>query len=251
MKRNLLDKILFYLSVPKCVGCGGILDIDDFGLCKECETVFAQKTVRNCSRCSKTLNSCRCAPKLLRDNRVRSLSKCYRYIINEENRVLNNLLFSLKKDNRKDVLLRMSYLLADSIRNLTDDLSELLITNVPRRKQSIKKYGIDHSALLAKTTAKILGLKYASTLKSKAQRQQKNLNREERIENANFEVKKSAFVNGRKIILIDDIVTTGASMAKSANVLRKSGAKKVYGACIAIAYRDEYTPPMKSYTSFI
>ena len=247
MKRSFFEKILFYLSVPKCVGCGEKIDIDDFGLCKNCEEQFRIKSDRNCSRCSKRLNECSCSPKYLKDNHVSHLFKCFRYIINDENRPHNNLIFSLKKDNRSDVVKKLSTLLADSIQNFGNDISDFVITNVPRRKISIKKYGLDHSKELAKNVARILGLEYKSLLISRSKRQQKTLRGEERIHNAEFELKRKSVIKGKSIIIIDDIVTTGASMGRCAKILRKSGAKKILGACIAIAYKDEYTPPIKNY----
>ena len=82
---------------------------------------------------------------------------------------------------------------------------------------------------------------------SRSKRQQKTLRGEERIHNAEFELKRKSVIKGKSIIIIDDIVTTGASMGGCAKILRKNGAKKILGACIAIAYKDEYTPPIKNF----
>jgi len=46
-------------------------------------------------------------------------------------------------------------------------------------------------------------------------------------------------LSGKKVMLIDDIVTTGTSMGSAATLLRGLGAKGIIGVCIAIAYRDK------------
>ena len=40
-------------------------------------------------------------------------------------------------------------------------------------------------------------------------------------------------VSGLRILLVDDVVTTGAKMSEAARILRKAGAKAVYGAALA------------------
>jgi predicted amidophosphoribosyltransferase len=47
------------------------------------------------------------------------------------------------------------------------------------------------------------------------------------VENA-FEVKRLKFIKGAKVLLVDDIFTSGATVSNCAKVLKKSGAEKVY-----------------------
>jgi ComF family protein len=46
-------------------------------------------------------------------------------------------------------------------------------------------------------------------------------------------------IRGKRVLLVDDIITTGATVSEAANTLRKAGAKEVFAACIAA--RNHYT----------
>ncbi len=60
------------------------------------------------------------------------------------------------------------------------------------------------------------------------------LERQKNIEEA-FKVKNIKKVIGKNILLIDDVITTGATISECGKVLLNSGAKKVYAASVAIA----------------
>ena len=64
----------------------------------------------------------------------------------------------------------------------------------------------------------------------------------ERIGNAAMQYIGEPDLHGKRILLVDDIVTTGASMASAATLLRANGAKKIVGASFSIAYLDPYVP---------
>lgn len=154
----------------------------------------------------------------------------------------NNLIYSLKRDNRKDVLDFLSKELADAISNGIEKPESYLFTSIPRRRSEIIKYGIDHAEILARAVAKRLGGRYERTLISKAkQAQKKSGDRTERYKNAKFILKnKRMDLAGQKVIIIDDIITTGASMGAAAMLLKGIGAKKIIAASVAIAYKDDY-----------
>ena len=62
-----------------------------------------------------------------------------------------------------------------------------------------------------------------------------NLNeREENISGA-FKVKWNTQVRGKNILLLDDVITTGATISECGKILLEAGASKVYAASIAIA----------------
>lgn len=241
MEKNLFRKILFYLSVPRCVFCGDRLDIDDDGLCKSCLPRYNDLKLRNCSRCSLPLNACSCSNAFLENHYVKKHIKVFRYIRHHDDNVANNLIFSLKRENRDDVLSFLASEIETAIINTIGEDRDFTVTNVPRRKSAKVKYGIDHSKLLAKRVAKDLGLKYVSILKSKSRMPQKSLIGIDRIKNAEFDIKRTA-EKGTRFILIDDIVTTGASLGSCAALLHAIGAKEIIGASLAVAYKDKYTP---------
>ncbi len=238
---KLTDKILFYLSVPKCTSCKRRLTIDERALCADCKAEYDNTVKRNCSICAKPLYECTCTNDYLDSHFMHKVIKVFRYII-KDNLPTNSLIYSLKKDNRRDVLDFLSDELAGAILTSINNPDNYIITSIPRTKGSVVKYGVDHASQLGKSVAIKIGAQYINLLKSRSKLQQKRAgSREERIKNIDFRTRKATSkINGKNIIIIDDIITTGASMGHAATLLKGCGAKKIIGAALAIAYKDSY-----------
>ena len=238
--KEIMDRALFALSVPKCVCCRERLDYAQIAFCPKCSLEFEEIKTRNCSRCAKKLSWCDCSNSYLEAHVVRRVVKSFRYLISDEANPANALVFSLKRDNRSDVLELCKREMTASIMHSVDSPQECIITNVPRRRAAIIQYGIDHSSILAKAVANELQAEYIPLLKSLSKKPQKSLERAERMKNAEFELISEKDLTGRRVIIVDDIITTGASMATAATLIRSLGAKNIVAATLGIAYRDKY-----------
>jgi len=58
--------------------------------------------------------------------------------------------------------------------------------------------------------------------------------RQENISDA-FKIRNKKVVNGKTVLLIDDVITTGATISECGKILLDAGAKKIFAASIAIA----------------
>lgn len=237
--KELKDRALFALSVPKCVGCGERLDYGQRALCGRCIKELDEFSTRNCSRCARILNECNCSNTFLEAHFVKHVVKCYRYQSDNKDVPSARLIYSLKRDNRRDVLELTTDLLTSALYNSIEDLGDCVITNIPRRKSAIVEYGIDHSELLARNIAKKSGVEYIRFLSSNAKHEQKSLDTLERRRNADFTLIKETNLKGKRVIIVDDIITSGASMSNAATLIRSLGAKDVVAACLAIAYNED------------
>ena len=240
---KLFKTFIYYLTVPKCVCCGEKLDIDDKALCKKCREAYNDHLLRRCSVCSGVLNKCLCPNEYLDSHYVHKHIKVYRYLPGLSTPA-NQLIYSLKRENRRDVLEFLSTELANSIKHSIKSPGDYLFTSVPRMNASKNKYGIDHAKELSRATAKLLGAKYKNLLISKAKKLQKRTkSTDERIANASYSLRnRNIDLTDRDIIIIDDIVTTGASLRSCAVQLKIAGAGKIIGASVAITYKDKYVP---------
>lgn len=155
---------------------------------------------------------------------------------------LNAPIYSLKRHHRQDVIEFCASEMAESVKNAFPKAKCYIITNVPRSNSSIIKYGYDHAEMLAKEVAKKVGAEYQKLLKSDVKMEQKKLHGESRMQNAKFSVIKDVDLSGKTVLIIDDIVTSGASMGEAAMLVRGLGAKRIMGAALGIAYKDKYTP---------
>jgi competence protein ComFC len=110
------------------------------------------------------------------------------------------------------------------------------VTAVPISTQRRKLRGYNQSELIARGIAKRLNLPYCEYLaKTVDNKEQHKLNEKERHKNVKGVYKpiSKSCVTGKNILLIDDIVTTGATLCECAAALLQGGARKVNCAAIA------------------
>lgn len=239
MIKDVISKIMFFITVPKCTFCGEKLQINDKALCKECLIKYENHKEMNCSHCANAYNNCTCPNRYLLSHGVKKLYKVFKYKA-RESLPQNSIIYSLKQDNRRDVFNFCADELSSAILASTTDFENTVITNIPRRKLAINKYGYDHAKVLAKYLAKRLNVEYISLLRSKSQKSQKQMNSKQRLENVSFEIiNEDLDLSTKTVIIVDDVVTTGTSMGVASSLIRSLGAKRIFGATMSIAYRDD------------
>lgn len=106
---------------------------------------------------------------------------------------------------------------------------DYLVVPVPTATARIRERGFDHTDLLAKRVAMISGLREIKALRRLDQTRQLGSKREDRLTQltGSFAVKNPLGIHGRKILLIDDVITTGGTLIAAAKALRAAGAKSV------------------------
>ncbi len=241
--KDFINKALFFVAVPKCSCCGERLLFSDKALCKSCKQIYDELLNFNCSICSLPYNECECSNNFLKSHYVHKVYKVFRYFPGDEPPT-NMLIYRLKRDNRHDVVDFLVNELKASILNKNVNLDNTIITSVPRRRASVRKYGFDHAEILAKSLSREIGIEYKKLLVSRAKRdQKKSQGKEERLKNAEFDYKrKTPDISGKNVIIVDDIITTGASIGACSTLIKGLGARRINALAVAIAYSDEYIP---------
>lgn len=110
------------------------------------------------------------------------------------------------------------------------------VTAVPVSRRRRKTRGYNQSELIARRAADLLALPYRESLvKTADNREQHRLAKQERHRNVQgvYSAAQKGVVQGARILLVDDIVTTGATLGECAKVLYLAGAQSV--CCAAIA----------------
>ncbi len=98
-------------------------------------------------------------------------------------------------------------------------------------KKAEKKRGYNQSQLICKQLSRLSGIPACEALiKKRDTEQQKSLGRREREENLTgcFSVIEKEKIAGKKVLLLDDVMTTGATIGEISAVLKKAGAACVY-----------------------
>jgi ComF family protein len=126
------------------------------------------------------------------------------------------------------------YVLADLLLAHLDQLPpETVVTPVPTAASHIRQRGYDHTLLLARRVAKERGLKLAQPLIRATATKQRDANRAVRLAQAKTAFTARHPVDAVPYLLIDDVVTTGATMYYAAKLLKDAGAREVWAATIA------------------
>lgn len=106
-----------------------------------------------------------------------------------------------------------------------------IIVAVPIHKKRKGERGYNQSELIAKEIGKNFNkLKYVNILrKTKNNLRQSELKKEERVENVKnvYEIQNKQIIQGKRIILFDDIYTTGNTVYECAKILKQNGSKDI------------------------
>lgn len=128
---------------------------------------------------------------------------------------------------------------------LSDDISFDMLTWVPISRLRRWRRGYDQVQLIAEAVGKELGVTPISTLiKTRHNRPQSRLGgAAQRRANVMgvYRLTENAPIQGKRILLLDDILTTGATAGECARVLLTAGAKEVSCAAVAAASHHEKT----------
>ena len=152
---------------------------------------------------------------------------------------IRNLILKAKYAKKfKDVKEIVKYVLTfKELFNLHWITNDFVVTSIPADKERYKKRGFNLPEIIAKELAKKLNLKYDGNIlfKTKSTPSLTSKRKKERIKDVKgvFAVSKGEIPN--KIILVDDIVTTGATLLECSKILKKNRCKEII--CFALAYK--------------
>jgi len=108
-----------------------------------------------------------------------------------------------------------------------------LVIPVPLSKKRFLERGFNQAAVLSKILSRQLNIKFdEQSLVRKIHTPMHRIGMDGKaramsVENA-FDVKRPKFIEGAKILLVDDVFTSGATVSNCAKVLKQNGAEKVY-----------------------
>ncbi len=155
-----------------------------------------------------------------------------------QNQSIQNLIWNFKYNSVSPLGEILATLLTDFFISL--DLLDFFATSavipVPLHKRRLRERGFNQAQVLAQKFAHKTGLEFLEVLrKEKNTKDQIELSREERLRNVqdSFASLPHPSLGERKIILVDDVATTGATLNECAKVLRGQGAGEIWGLVVA------------------
>ena len=228
MNFNFIGDIFF---PPACVGCGDSLPSGI--ICDTCAQSIDRFDTLFCGTCAARLPD---QKKICHKDAPYLLGAAGAY----DDVPLRALIHALKFQGITGAAEPLATLLAAYSARLKLDLCDFTVIPIPLSAQRARARGFNQSALIARPFAAELGLSLNERLLARIHHRKPQSDTEdifERRENIKgcFALAPGADVQNKKIVLVDDVTTSGTTFAEAARVLRDAGAKKIFALACAKA----------------
>src|SRR6266404_7686814 len=237
-KFELLQSAVSLLYPPLCTICGGSIRAGEY-LCDQCETKAVRIVAPFCEKCSEPFDGAitgvfTCANCAHRTIYFDAAVAAYR-----GRGIVREVIHQFKYTRQ----IHLRHLVARWLRAALDDerLRDCnfdLIVPVPLHPTRERERGFNQASLLSELLSAQTSIRSRRVLERvRYTTTQTALDRSERMENLHnaFRLRKNADVRGLRVLLIDDVLTTGSTLSECARVLKRAGAFSVYGATAARA----------------
>lgn len=181
-----------------------------------------------CERCGRSKDDCRCG------KHRRHFERCVSPFYHKG--VAQTGIYTLKDVGYRVTAEGFVAEMAEAVRREYGGIPFDLVTAVPLHKREQRERGFNQAEKLGQALARRLGLPYETMLrKITATAPQKELKAVERSGNLLGVFDVCGDVAGKTILLVDDVITTGATLDECAKMLKIFGAEEVYAATAAAA----------------
>ncbi|NDC54349.1 MAG: ComF family protein [Planctomycetia bacterium] len=225
------------LFPPRCPACRAEDDLATSGLCERCAREFARDHER-CPRCGAAAAACR-------DCRRAAPAWDGLMILGGYADALREAILRVKRPGGEDLARALATLLVEKQRARLEEARLDAVAPVPMHWWRRAQRGTSAAEEIARAVAGRLRVPVTTVLlRARPTRMQNELPAEERAGNVAGAFRVRGRLDGRRILLVDDVVTTGATLAACAAASRGAGAAAVHGAALARADRlGEPSPP--------
>jgi ComF family protein len=238
---NLIKNFIDLLYPPRCLVCGRFLETlssrVEGAFCAECLGDLTPITSPHCTICG--------APFVTKEGEDHPCERCIRKPPHFEaiyspylyQGALMDAIHRFKYGPKNSYAKHLGPLLARFADRIIQGSNNTLLMPVPLHPKKLRQRGFNQSLLLARHVAREINseLDFLSLRRVKYTESQTGLNQDERRKNVKgaFQIVKRDAVDGKEVLLVDDVATTGHTLNECAKVLLKAGAEKVE--CLVLA----------------
>lgn len=208
-------KLKYFVFPKRCPFCDAVIGNDDFA-CSDCKSDLPEK-----GYVTYTSSGVRCVSPFLYDG------------------VYAKAVRLLKFHNRKYYTDTLAHFIAKEVKRQYGNIQFDIITSVPRYKGENRK-SQNCSKRLAIAVARILNIRYEETLiKDKKNQKQHNLPKTMRKTNVQgvYKLKDEALVKGKRVLICDDIITTGFTLGECCTVLKSAKPTLLFSCSLCTAQK--------------
>lgn len=230
MDKFFFDKFLNLIFPPKCGYCGEITMSQHF-ICNNCYNLSTNKYINRCNFCGKISMDSKCFECSSKTLYYEKLIFCDEYTKEFKQKIQ---LYKFK--DKKYYYHFFTELIYERVKDEEFDL----IIPVPISKERYSERGYNQAGLIAKKLSYLLNKPCKSDIlvkvkNNKRQSMQSFRNRQISVKNV-FKIADILNISNKKILLIDDVFTTGATVNECSRVLKDAGAKNIKVAVICVSH---------------
>jgi len=239
------DALVSIIFPADCRICGELLvDSRRVPICPKCLSSFERIPLTNCEICG-----CPLSGSQLKEGQPRLCPACQNKTYGFDcarsfaiyQGALVRAILLLKFEQIEPLGVWFAERLFELVQSERDKFAADVVVPVPLHRQRQRERGYNQAALISKPLAKRLRLPHKKLLltRTKARPEKRVLTLEERWESVRdaFATRPGSRVDNLRVLLIDDVLTTGATLDACARALREAGAKSVVGLTAARAIR--------------
>lgn len=215
---NVFERVLSVIAPHNCIGC------DDEGviLCMECAESVGQlpSICYSCGKASQFYMPC--------DVCFKKNKPAHVWIVANYDNLAKDIVAACKFESKRSAAEEMAKLIDSTLPYFAE---EPLVTFVPTANNRVRERGLDHSKLITLNLAKIRKWRHLRLLIRTTDTRQLGATRDLRKKQLKgaFRINSglAEYCKNRYILLIDDVITTGATVEECTKQLYKAGAKQV------------------------
>lgn len=227
------DELVNLVLPPACIVCGARIDDQAQVICSDCETGVRPPAGSRCPVCGEAMSGESCVNCQHEEFAFDSYHAMFGY-----QGTVRDLVHQLKYEG----FISPAGYFAAQMSELMQDDEQLrscdLVCSVPLHRVRKRERGYNQSELIAYAAAVLAGLPYTQPVVRRTYtRSQTRLSRAGRKKNLQgaFKVSEPELVRGKKVILVDDVFTTGTTLHEVAKELKHAGAEQVMALTVARA----------------
>lgn len=233
--KSITDKVLNTIYPPVCALCGDLLGKNEIYICAVCEVSLPHVTEPACFKCGKEIS----------DNETELCEDCSRYTRSfvrgfpamNYDEVFQESIAAFKYHGKRDYGKYFAYEIARSRGKDIAGVNPDVLVPVPLHKKKLRKRGYNQAEIIAGELGRRLDIPVDDKILIRAvntlpQKRLNGIERENNLKNAFQSEEKRVKYN--KIMLVDDIYTTGTTVEACTKILHDIGVKDIYYTSICI-----------------
>lgn len=216
---NVAETVIGWLAPPECAGCG----LEGTTLCELCAAAEILPHGERCGFCGIVSSDSRTCAK------CRGGAPTSVWITTDYLGLAQKLLQKYKFGHQRAVADSLADLMARCFYYFNDRPANFLVVPIPTATSRRRQRGFGHSELLASKVAQQLGFEYCPALGRLGQARQVGANRQARSKQLedSYYARRPDKIADLAVLLVDDVITTGATLRAATKILRRAGAKRV------------------------